>query len=220
MNQVAQKRTKKKLKKDNILIVILTLVLIGLLVWLASMTLDIFKKDEPDTKEKEIVDKVDTHGYYLTDHNTKYYKELYEQLKDVLKGDPIDDEEYATLVAKMFTADFYDLNSKLSKTDVGGIQFILPAFQDTFIKTATDSKGMYYYVQSNLYDERKQNLPAVSEVEVTSIKKLAYNYQQLNDDNAYQASVRITYEKELGYPKNVNLKLAHYDNKIYVIEVS
>ena len=217
---MAKKRTKRKIKKDNILIIILTLVLIGLLVWLASMTLDIFKKDEPDTKEKEIVDKVDTHGYYLTDHNTKYYKELYEQLKDVLKGEPIDDEEYATLVAKMFTADFYDLDSKLSKGQVGGTQFIIDKYEETFIKKATSSNGMYYYIESNLYDERKQELPKVKNVELVSLKSYPYKYQDINDEKGYQVNVKIEYEKDLGYPTTVALKLVHVDNKIYVAEVA
>ena len=214
------KKRKVKLKKDNILIIILSIILVGLLVYLFMMAKDIFKKEEEKVPETKVVDKLDDYGYFLTDNNTEYYKKLFDELKDTLNAEELDDEAYATLVAKMFTADFYDLDSKLSKGQVGGTQFIIDKYEETFIKKATSSNGMYYYIESNLYDERKQELSKVKNVELVSLKSYPYKYQDINDEKGYQVNVKIEYEKDLGYPTTVALKLVHVDNKIYVAEVA
>ncbi len=215
----APKKKKRKLRKDNILIIILSLILIALLVSLGLMTKKALSSEKDEGSEKKVVEKLDSFDYYLTDHNTKYYTELFDDLKKTLNASEINDEDYATLVAKMFAADFYDLDSKLSKSDVGGIQFILPAYQSDFIKTATDSNGMYYYVKNNLYGDRKQDLPSVASVDVVSLKKLVYKYGLINDENGYQIDLKINYKKEMGYPKTVSLQLAHYEGKLYINEI-
>lgn len=71
----------------------------------------------------EIVDKMEDFDYQLTGNNTDYFKSLYYDLKDLLtkKKDENFDEEYAKLVSQLLVTDYYDLNSKLDKTDVGGV---------------------------------------------------------------------------------------------------
>lgn len=219
MTMHKRKKSKCRIKKDNIFILILILILIALIIWLVMMAKDILKKNNTTVKETQVVDKLDNFDYYLTDNNTKYYKELFEELKTILNTEPVDDEKYASGVAKLFTADFYDLNSKLSKSDVGGVQFIQQDYQDVFVKTASDSNGIYYYVKSDLYGDRKQDLPEVKKVEVTSIKNTTYKHDKINDPKAYLVTVAITYEKDLGYPKTVSLTLVHNDKKIEIVEV-
>ena len=214
-----KKKHKLKLKKDNIFIILTSVILIGLLVTLVVLAKNTFKKDSGEVKETKVVDSLDEYEYYLTDNNTEYYKSLYDELKKVLNSDEIDDEAYATLIAKMFAADFYDLNSKLSKSDVGGVQFILTDYQNDFVKKATSSNGVYYYVESNLYDERDQELPKVKNVEVVSLKNMPYKFDKINDDKAYQINLKLEYEEDLDYPKTVALKLIHVNNRIYVAEV-
>lgn len=209
-------KTNRKLKKDNIVLLILTFTFIILMLIIGKMTLDIFKKDNKEVKEVQIVDKLDDYGYYLTENNTKYYKKLYEELKKVLANDTINEEDYASMVAKMFVADFYDLNSKTSKSDVGGVQFVYQTYQETFIKFATDSNGIYYYVQSNLDGKRKQELPIVTNVEVTNVKPTTFVYGQIKDDKAYNVTVKITYEKPLGYDTDLTLTIIHNKNKLEV----
>ena len=198
---MTKKRSKRKLKKDNILIICLFVILIILVISLLIMGKNIFSGNKKAAKEAKIVDKLESYDYYLTEED-------------------IDEEAYATLVAKLFTADFYDLNSKISKTDVGGTQFILKAYRNTFIQTATDINGIYYYVDSNIYGKRNQELPVVEDVEVVSLKNMTYKYKVINDEKAYKIDVKITYKEDLDYPKSVSLVLIHNDNKLEIVEVS
>lgn len=214
-----KRKNNRKIKKDNIFILILVIVLVALIISLVFMAKGILKKEEGNVQETQIVDKMDDYGYYLTDHNTKYYNELYEELKQTLAENPVDEEKYAKLVAQLFTVDFYDLNSKLSKSDVGGTQFIAEDYKDVFIKTANDINGIYYYVKSDLYGERKQELPVVVNAEVVSLKNTSFKYDKINDDNAYTIDINLTYEKDLGYQKSVSLTIAHNDKKLEIVEV-
>lgn len=214
-----KRKNNRKIKKDNIFILILVIVLVALIISLVFMAKGILKKEKGNVQETQIVDKMDDYGYYLTDHNTKYYNELYEELKQTLAENPVDEEKYAKLVAQLFTVDFYDLNSKLSKSDVGGTQFIAGDYKDVFIKTANDINGIYYYVKSDLYGERKQELPVVVNVEVVSLKNTSFKYDKINDDKAYTIDINLTYEKDLGYQKSVSLTIVHNDKKLEIVEV-
>lgn len=222
-SKVTSKEPKKKLrlKKDNIVICIVGVILLGLIITLVVMVKDTFKTKEEPTVEAKVVDKIDDkYGYYLTENNTDYYKELYNELKKVLTAEELDDDKYATLVSQMFVADFYDLNSKLSKSDVGGVQFFYKGFQDEFVKSASDSNGIYYYVKSNLFGERNQELPEVVKTEVVSLKNLSYKYLKIDDEKAYKATVNVTYKKDLGYPKTVVVTLAHFQDKLIITDVN
>ena len=41
----------------------------------------------------------------------------------------------------------------------------------------------------------------------------------LTDQNGYSVALSITYEKEMGYPKDVSLTLVHVEKKLYIVEV-
>lgn len=215
-----KRKNNRKIKKDNIFILILVIVLVALIISLVFMAKGILKKEKGTVRETQIVDKMDDYGYYLTDHNTKYYNELYDELKKVLSENPVDEEKYAKLIAQLFTVDFYDLNSKLSKSDVGGTQFIAEDYKDIFIKTANDIDGIYYYVKSDLYGDRKQELPVVVNAEVVSLKNTSFKYDKINDDKAYIVDINLTYEKDLGYQKSVSLTIVHNDKKLEIVEVN
>ena len=212
------KPKKSKLKRDNIFILIFSIILVALLITLGIMAKNIFTKEET-VEEAKVVDEIKDFDYKLTDHNTDYFKELFEELKKVLNEDEVDESKYATLVAELFVTDFYDLNSKLSKNDVGGTQFILPKYKDTMIKKATSYDGIYYYVKSNLYGKRVQELPVVKKVEVNSLTNTNYKYGTINDPKAYKATVQVTYEKDMGYQKTVNITMIHNEEKLYIVEI-
>lgn len=214
-----KRKNNRKIKKDNIFILILVIVLIALIISLVFMAKDLLKKDKVVVQETQIVDKMDDYGYYLTDRNTKYYNELYEELKSVLASDTVDEEKYAKLVAQLFSVDFYDLNSKLSKSDVGGTQFIAQDYKDVFIKTANDIDGIYYYVKSDLYNDRKQDLPVVTKAEVVSLKNTQFKHEKVLDDKAYVIDLNLTYEKDLGYQKSISLTIVHNAKKLEIVEV-
>lgn len=212
----------KKLKYDNVLLVVFLSIFFLLLIITGVLAVKLIK-DLRGTKQPvvEVIDKMDDFDYQLTGNNTSYFKKLYYELKDLLSSDKKEsfDEEYAKLIAQLFVADFYDLNSKMDKTDVGGVQFVWKDKRESFKDFATDSKGIYYYVENNLSGSRKQELPVVKEVSVNNIKTIAYEKGNYKDTNAYQITVSITYQKDLGYPTQCELILLHHEDKIEIVEM-
>lgn len=215
---------KRKLNYNNITIGALAAILVILVaitsVLAYGIVKDTFGKNRK--KEVEIVDIIGNYGYQLTENNTEYFKSLYYELKDVLNHEESEsfDEDYASLVARLFVTDFYDLNSKLNKTDIGGVQFVYTGYQDTFKDFASDINGIYYYVENNIYGDRKQVLPTVKDVSITEITNISYTYKNINDNNAYQVKLYIEYGEDLGYPKYVTLVLVHSNNKIEVVKMN
>lgn len=213
----------KKIKYDNVLLIGFISIFFLLLVITGVLVVNVIK-DLKGSKASvvEIVDKMDEFDYQLTGNNTSYFKELYYDLKELLKEQDREDfdEEYAKLVSQLFVADFYDLNSKLDKTDVGGVQFVWEDSRENFKNFATDSKtGVYYFVENNVYGKRTQELPSVTKVEIESIEQITYSEDGFEDDSAYKVVVSISYQKDLGYPKSCELILLHNQKKIEVIEM-
>jgi len=126
-----------------------------------------------NTPEK--VDQMENYDYYLDDNATEYYKELYNELKVVLNSDEVNEEDYAKIVSKLFVTDLFTLDNKLTSSDIGGLQFVFTGFKDDFVNIAKNS--LYSSVQSNIYDDRNQELPIVKEVHINSIDKSTFTYQ-------------------------------------------
>lgn len=216
---MAKKKSKIKLKKDNLLILSLIIILIVLLIILFTLGKNVFKKAGGNVQEVKIVDSIDNFEYNLEENKTSYYKSVFNELKELLNSDNVDEEQYAKLITKLFVADFYDLNSKSSKSDIGGTQFILSDFQSQFEKKAKSKEGIYYYIKNNLEGNRKQELPKVKNVEIVSLKNSVFNFENIKDNNAYVVDASVTYEKDLGYQKNVTITLIHNNKKLEIVEI-
>ena len=135
----------KKKKKICILIggmIALLLLVISLIFVIRSLI-----KPAPVKKAKEpakIVDQLKDYGYTLNDNATSYYKSLFQELKKNLESESKDEEAYAKLVAQLFITDFFTLENKVSKNDIGGMQFIYDTAFDTLEKMARE--WIYHYV--------------------------------------------------------------------------
>ena len=204
------KKISKKAKRTFIIfLVIVLLALVGLLVY--SFT----KSFEKPIKKVEKLDEMKEYGYYLEDDATELYKKLYNELKEVLNKKEIDEEKYASLVAQLCVSDYYNLDNKMSKDDIGCTQFILDDYKENFCLESSDT--VYKYVEQNVYGDRKQKLPIVKDIEVVSNEKISYNYGSINDNEAYDVKVKVTYKENLGYPEEVEIKLVHSDKKLDII---
>lgn len=213
----------KKIKYDNVLMVVFLSIFFLFLIITGFLAMGLIKDLKGNKEPKvEVLDKMDNFDYQLTGNNTDYFKSLYYDLKKLLSSDKKEsfDEDYAKLISQLFVADFYDLNSKLDKTDVGGVQFIWKDKRESFKDFATDSKGIYYYVENNLSGNRKQELPSVKKVEVEKIDKISYAKENYKDSSAYKVTLSISYQKDLGYPVSCELILLHNGDKIEVIEMN
>ena len=206
---------KKNLKKKLAIVLIIVSIICFMLVFFKVTQKE--KTPEPEEVKKEDEIQTKEFDYTLYDNKSDLYKEYFGKLKEELLKEEVNDQEYAKIISQLFVTDFYSLDDKLTSTDIGGLDFLYENIKENFVLKATDT--IYKYVQSNVYGERKQDLPKVSKVEVKEATLTPVTIGDLTDQNGYTVTLSITYEKEMGYPKEVTLKLVHVEKKIYVVEV-
>jgi len=205
------KRKKRKLNIKRIVLLVLIIVILVVVCFLA------FNKTKESSSNKKVVKNIDTiegYDYTLKENATKYYKGLFKELKNVLEADNVNEEKYAKLVGQMFVYDFFNLDNKISKNDVGGKQFVFKNYQNDFEKYAMDT--MYKTVESNVYNNRKQQLPSIAKVSVGDLENTTFTYGNNTDDKAYALNFEIEYKEDLGYQTSGTLKLIHNDKRIDV----
>ena len=212
------KKVKKKKNKKKLIIFILVLLVAGGLTYYALCCNSSSKKTGA-----KVVDKIDNFDYKVSDTDTKLFKNEFKNLKKVLSKKEIKREDYASSVAKLFIIDFFTLDNKVTKNDVGGVQFVYSKYKTTFIDKARDE--FYKYVKSNLDNDRKQDLPVVKEVKVESIEKINASDVLSGDDfagidEAYKASLSWTYEEDLGYQTEATVIVIKDEDKLSVAKLT
>lgn len=171
-------------------------------------------------KEKEIVienvDAISKYNYTLKKNDSITKKNKYKELKDILEKDIIDEDAYAKTLAEIFAIDVYDLNSKISKYDIGGLEYIYESDKDKFKNIMLDT--LYNSVEDNSLDNRKQKLPIVVNVTSDNITQSEY---KINDTtySSWNIQIKIDYETDLGYDKNVLVTVIKDTDKLYVVEI-
>lgn len=205
-----------KLKKKPKIII--TLVALLLIAALAVVLVISFKPKQTKVKEVKVLKSIDEYGYQLKDNKTKKYKDMFKELEDILRADTVDEEAYAKKIAEMFVYDFFSLEDKAAKTDVGGVEFVHPNAVANFLFNAEDT--YYKYVESNIYGERKQELPAVETVTVDSIEKSEFAWNNTMHE-AYEVKLSWTYtnEKFADYQKTALVILIKNELNYYVVQI-
>ena len=120
----------------------------------------------------------------------------------------------------MFIFDFYSLDNKLAKTDVGGSDFVHADVLTDFLEKAEDT--MYKYLESNIYGGRTQKLPTVKKVTIQSVEKTPFTYKDKTDDEAYVAKLTWEYtdtSTSNGYQTEATLTFVHEDKKLSLVEL-
>ena len=203
-------KNKKKIKYTFIavLIVLFMILFVGIK--------DIYDALSNNTQVKTLMT-IEKYGYTLNENDSPYFKKLFESLKENLESDDIDEEEYAKVMSQLFVTDFYSLKYAISKSDVGGIQFVYSDYQSSFTTKAKDT--VYAYVKSNVYGKRKQELPNIKNIEVTDIKQKEYEGDKISDSKAYYVDLKITYDEDLEYPDEVSLVLVHSKDKLEIVKM-
>ena len=197
---------KKKKSGSNKKIVRLVIIFILILfVMLVGYNLFGKKKSGKIKQAVKVEETIEDYGYELEDNETEYYKSLFQDLKIILNEDEIDEEKYASVICQLFLADFFNLDNKISNNDIGGTQFIYESFREDFEKLAQES--IYHYVENNIYGDREQELPIVTEVSVVDIKEASYTYLDESDDN------------DMGYQEDVTLVLVHHNERLEIIKM-
>lgn len=204
---------KKKINFKKLIIIILIIMVVGLSIFLIKSCM---MSKEEKVKDPKIISKIN--DYELRESASTYFKNVFNDLKKELNKDEIDEENYAKIISKLFISDCYTLDNKINQSDVGGIQFVYEPFRNDFLMIAKDT--MYHHIENNIYDNRKQKLPVVSNVVITSIEQDKFEYLDKVDENAYYVDVEIEYVKDLGYAKKASLVLIHNNDKLEVAKLN
>lgn len=205
-----------KLKKiPKIIITLIAVILIAALVLVLVIS---FKPKDKKVTEVKVLKSIDEYGYQLKDNKTKKYKDMFKDLEDILRADTVDEEAYAKKIAEMFVYDFFSLEDKAAKTDVGGVEFVHPNAVSNFLLNAEDT--YYKYVESNIYGERKQDLPAVDTVTVENIEKSEFAWNNAIHE-AYEVKLSWTYtnEKFQDYQKSALVILIKNELNYYIVQM-
>lgn len=222
-----EKKELKKQKKENanpivkksiifVIVIILVMALVGVLLAV------LLKK--PETKPegtKQTLSALDKYGYTLDDKDTKLYKEDFEKLKANLESQSVDFDAYAESIAKLFVIDFYSLDNKINKYDVGGVEFVFPDYKDTFKIKAQDT--VYNYLEDNTKGNRKGTLPIVDSVTITSSEKSKFIYTPGGDKtkkkeyDSYEIKYTNTYNISQGYDTEGEIDIIRDGDFLYIV---
>ena len=205
---------------------LLSILVIGFLAYL--------KYYKTDVKTVKTIDKIKGYGYVLKETKPKKYKEMFNELKDILSKDKVDKEKYAKQISKMFIYDFYSLDDKLAKTDVGGLDFVYPTVLENFMLNAEST--YYKYLESNVYKNRKQKLPVVTNIKIEDITQEEFEYTKIIDnvdkskveeeneldEKAYIVDITWDYTSPSfdDYQKEATLTIVHKGKKLYIAELT
>lgn len=193
------------------------MILIGVLILLVSIigiSKIFLKKDEIKPKvETKIISNIEKYGYTLDDRDTKYMKETFKELENILNAEEVNEEEYAKTLSKLFIIDFYTLSNKINKYDVGSLEYILNDKQEMFKNKAMDT--IYSDIYDNTYKDRVQELPEITSAEIIDIKEeeIELNKEKVN---SYKVTLEFKYKKDLGYDKEGTINLIKNNNKLEV----
>lgn len=161
------------------------------------------------------VEKIDNYGYDLKSNATALYISEFNILKNNLEQSEIDEEGYAKSVAKLFIIDLYTISNKINKYDVGGTQFVFPSSEENYKLNVEDT--LYKYVEDNSNNNRKQELPTVSSIEIIDYKTGKYKIGEDEVDDV-EIDLKWEYEIDMGYEKEGTVILIKQDSKFYIVE--
>ena len=210
-------KLKKSVKKTiRRILIVLLIILLGFIGY------RIYKNQKPEkkpVKEVKVINQIEKYGYELKENKPAKYKEYFKELETILNEKEVDEEKYVSKLSEMFVYDFYSLNDKDAKTDIGGVDFVYQPILDNFLQNAQNT--YYKYIESNIYNNRKQSLPVVTNITVESVNKGPFAYGDKTDENAYSVVVNWDYTDSQfsSYQKRATLVWVHDDIKLSLVEL-
>ena len=143
-------------KKYKVGLIVISVLLVGVI---SLGVLRIFYNDEEEKREvnvTSVISNISDYGYTLDDRDTDYMKEVFSELENILESLEIDYHAYAEALAKLFVIDFYTLENKINKYDIGSLEYILSSSVESFRLKAQDT--IYRDVIDNTYRDRLLHL--------------------------------------------------------------
>lgn len=201
---------RKRYKIGLIVIGVLLVLVIGV-----GVLKIFFSKEEKkvDANVSNVISNISDYGYTLDDRDTDYMKETFYELEDILNADTVDYTSYANTLAKLFVIDFYTLDNKINKYDVGSLEYILSSKVDMFRQKAVDT--VYRDIIDNTYRNRVQDLPEITNVAILNTENTTFT---LDDEEmeAIKVTMNYEYEEDLGYDTEGTIYFVREANKLSV----
>ena len=203
-----------KTKYKKILIVI---CIIAFIYFAGGIVYSCLKKSISTNNKSKVDNGIQIKGfeYILYDNQIKLYKDEFKILKENLESKKIDYKEYAKSISKMFIIDLYNLDSKKNMYDVGGVVFVYPDARENYKLNVTNT--LYKYMKDTSNGDRKQKLPKVKSVEVTSIEDNKFKIGEEEFDG-YKTNVNVEYVEDMGYDKKSEIVIIRKDKYLYIVE--
>lgn len=205
-------KLKKKIKRLLVIFVLILLAIGGYLIYK-----ELTSPKEP--KEAKIINEIEDYGYKLKENKPERYKKLFKELKEILAETEVNEEKYVSKISEMFIYDFYSLDDKTAKTDIGGVDFIYNEILENVLQNAQST--YYKYVENNIYNNRNQKLPIVDTITIDSVEQKDFEYNGKTDNTAYYVKSSWTYldNQFPTYQKEAELIFIHDGKKLCLVEL-
>lgn len=192
------------------------ILIVLILIILAFGAYFIYENIINNKEEVKVVKTIKGYGYTLDSGKPNLYVKKFKELSDILKKEDVDYDEYAKKVSELFIIDFYTLDNKLSKNDIGGVEFIEDSIKDNFIEKARSTFYKYLVIK----ESRTEKLPEVSSIDSVELQKYTFTYtDKTTDENAYKVSIKWSYKEDLDYEDSKDIILVKRDKKLCIIEM-
>lgn len=208
---------KKKYKVIFSLIILVILVIVGFLIYN-----NFFKKAEetenPITNVAKVTNQIEGYQYTLDDRDSELFGNYFKELKTLLeeKSEITEEwmEEYAKYLAQLFIIDLYTIQNKISKYDIGGLEYLYENATNSFRSKVLDT--IYKTVEDDSYKTRTQALPIVKSISIQSLEQTTYLIEE-TEYKAYEIKLSWDYETDLGYDQIGTIKMIEKEEKLYIV---
>ena len=201
-------------KRYKIGLIVISVLLVGVIsLGVLKLFFDNSEEEHEEANVSNIISDITDYGYTLDDRDTDYMKNTFYELEDILSATNVDYNLYADTLAKLFAIDFYTLDNKINKYDVGSLEYILSSKVDMFRQKALDT--IYRDIIDNTYRDRVQDLPEITNVTIIETEETTFT---LNEEvmDAIKVTMKYEYKENLGYDTEGTIYFVRNANKLEV----
>lgn len=195
-------------------LIVISVLLVGVIALGVFKIFHSSEEEKTDVNVTSVISNINDYGYTLDDRDSDYMKEVFQELEDILNATEVDYQAYAEALAKLFVIDFYTLNNKINKYDVGSLEYILSSGVYTFRQKAQDT--IYRDILDNTYRDRIQDLPEITNVTILNTEETTYTLNE-EEVNAIKVEMNYEYKEDLGYDTEGTIYFVRNGNKLEVV---
>lgn len=174
-----------------------------------------FFDDNVKPKAVKNISEIKGYDYKLKSTANELMKTEFNILKKNLESNEIDEEAYATSIAKLFIIDLYTMTNKINKYDVGGVDYVFPSGIDNLKLNVTDT--IYKYLEDNSNGKRKQELPEVKSITLENSEQAEMKIGEITYPG-YKINLNWEYIINLEYDDSGEIIVIKDESKYFIVE--